>query len=143
MKKKKSDEYVIIIGCGRLGTHLANLLSIDGYSVVVVDKEAKAFESLSENFGGFTIEADAIEDQVLREANIDRADVLAATTDDDNTNIMIAQIAKTIYNVPKVIARLHEPNRKRVYQQLDIETVSPTTLSAEEFQRLIIQEEDL
>jgi trk system potassium uptake protein TrkA len=141
LKKNKSDKYVIIIGCGRLGTHLANLLSIDGYSVVVVDKDTEAFESLSENFGGFTIEADAIEDQVLRDANIERADVLAATTDDDNTNIMIAQIAKTVYNVPKVIARLHDPNRQKVYQQLDIDTVSPTTLSAKEFQRLIIEED--
>jgi trk system potassium uptake protein TrkA len=109
--------------------------------VVVVDKDTEAFESLSENFGGFTIEADAIEDQVLRDANIERADVLAATTDDDNTNIMIAQIAKTVYNVPKVIARLHDPNRQKVYQQLDIDTVSPTTLSAKEFQRLIIEED--
>jgi trk system potassium uptake protein TrkA len=139
-KKNKSDEYIIVIGCGRLGSHLASLLSRDGCSVVIIDKDEKSFSSLEQDFGGFTIEADGIEDEVLREAKIDQADVLVATTDDDNANIMIAQIAKVVYKVPKVIARLHDPNRYKIYQELDIETVSPTILSALEFQNIIARD---
>lgn len=134
----KFDEYVIIIGCGRLGSHLANLLSKEGKSVVVIDKDQGSFTRLSENFSGFTIEADAIEIEALLQAKIDKADVVVATTNDDNTNIMIAQIAKTIYNVPKVIARLFDPARQRVYDELEIEIICPTILSAVAFRNIIV-----
>lgn len=140
--KKNKDEYIIIVGCGRLGSHLASLLSKARKSVVVIDKEEKAFLKLSEDFSGFTIEADATEEDTLLEAKIDKADVLVATTNDDNTNIMVAQIAKTVYNVPKVIARLFEPLRQRVYEELDIDTICPTILSAIEFKNLIIGSEN-
>ncbi len=139
-KRNKTDEYIIVIGCGRLGSHLASLLSRDGCSVVIIDKDVNSFEGLEQDFGGFTIEADGIEDEVLRNAKIEQADVLVATTDDDNANIMIAQIAKSIYKVPKVIARLHDPNRYKIYKELDIETVSPTLLSAIEFQNIIARD---
>jgi trk system potassium uptake protein TrkA len=138
---KNNDEYIIIVGCGRLGSHLANLLSKARKSVVVIDKDEKAFNRLSDDFSGFTIEADAIEIETLKKAKIDKADVIAATTNDDNTNIMIAQIAKTIYGVPKVIARLFEPSREKVYEELEVETICPTTLSAIEFKSIILKEE--
>lgn len=139
--KKNNDEYIIIIGCGRLGSHLASLLSKAGKSIVIIDKDQQAFRKLSEDFSGFTIEADATEEDTLLEAKIDKADVLVATTNDDNTNIMVAQIAKTIYKVPKVIARLFEPARQRVYEELDIDTICPTILSAIEFRNIIIGKE--
>lgn len=128
--KQDRDEYIIIIGCGRLGSHLARLLSKARQSVVVIDKDAHAFHRLSDDFSGFTIEADAVEIDSLLQAKIHKADVVVTTTNDDNTNLMIAQIAKTIYKVPKVIARLFEPSRQQVYEELDIDTLCPTILSA-------------
>lgn len=136
--REANDDYIIIIGCGRLGSHLGTLLSKERKSVVVIDKEEYAFHRLSEDFSGFMIEADATEKDTLLQAKIDRADVVVTTTNDDNTNIMIAQIAKTIYKVPKVIARLYEPARQKVYEELDIETLCPTTLSAEELKNIIV-----
>lgn len=141
MSQKKSDLYIIVVGCGRLGTYLANSLSRDGYSVVVIDKDEKALSNLAEDFGGFRIEADAVEIQTLIKANIERADVVVTTTNDDNTNILIAQVAKTIYKVEKVVARLYDLNRQRVYEQLDIITVNPTLLSARRFEEIITGEE--
>lgn len=137
-KINRKDDYIIIIGCGRLGSHLANLLSASKKSVVVIDKTEESFKRLTSNFSGFTIEADAIEEEVLEEAKIDQADVVVSVTNDDNTNIMIAQIAKKIYNVPKVIARLIEPNKQKIYNQLGIVTICPTILSAEEISKIII-----
>lgn len=141
MKNREKDEYIVIIGCGRLGSHLASLLSKERKSVVVIDKDQHSFHRLSDDFSGFTIEADALEEETLLEAKLDKADVVVTTTNDDNTNIMIAQIAKTIYNVPKVIARLFEPSRQRVYEELDIQTICPTILSAIEFKNIIVGKE--
>lgn len=124
------DEYIIVVGCGRLGSHLARLLSKARKSVVVIDKNEHAFHRLSDEYSGFTIEADAVEIDTLLRAKIDKADVVVTTTNDDNTNLMIAQIAKTIYKVPKVIARLFEPSRQQVFEELDIDTLCPTILSA-------------
>lgn len=126
-------EYVIIIGHGRLGSKLANHLSSQGSSVVVVDKEEQAFEKLSLEFSGFKITGDAAELSVLREANIDQADCLLAVTDQDNLNLMVAQVAKVIFKVPKVMARIFDPSREAVYRQFGIETISPTNLSATAF----------
>ncbi|WP_099190304.1 potassium channel family protein [Tepidibacter mesophilus] len=139
--RKKKNEYIIIIGCGRLGSHLATLLSKKGKSVVVIDRDQKSFERLKDSFSGFTIEADAIEKDTLLEAKIDKADVVVTVTNDDNTNIMIAQIAKIIYKVPKVIARLFEPSKQSIYEELGIETVCPTMLSALELKNTIVENE--
>ena len=135
------DEYIIIVGCGRLGSHLARLLSKARKSVVVIDKNEYAFHRLSEDYSGFTIEADAIEIDTLLRAKIHKADVVVATTNDDNTNVMIAQVAKTIYHVPKVVARLFEPSRQLVYEELGIETLCPTILSAEALKNYIMGKE--
>lgn len=136
-KIKNKDEYIIIIGCGRLGSNLANILSTSKKSVVIIDKDEKSFNRLDSNFSGFTIEADAVESQVLKDAKIDKADIFIAVTNDDNTNIMVSQIAKRIYNTPKVIARLIEPTKQKIYENFDIMTICPTILSAQELNRII------
>lgn len=139
---KKKDEYIIIVGCGRVGGSIANLLSKEGKSIVVIDKKESSFTKLSDDFSGFTLEANAIELDTLIRAKIDKADVVVAATNDDNTNIMIAQIAKIIYNVPKVITRLYEPAREEVYKNLNIDTICPTSLSALEFKNIIVNNEE-
>jgi len=136
-RNESNDEYVIIVGCGRLGAHLANLLFESGKSVVIIDMKPSAFKRLAEGFGGFVLEADATELDILKKAGIESANVFVATTDDDNTNIMLAQIAKNIYGVKKVVARVYEPHRQKVYEELELETICPMILSAEAFRDYI------
>jgi len=120
--------YVIIAGCGRLGAYLANRFSHEGHSVVVIDSKAEPFEKLSFHFSGFKIEGDATEIQVLKQAKIDRADLVLATTDCDNINLMVAQVARKIFGVPRVMARVYIPDRESIYNELGIETICPTTM---------------
>jgi trk system potassium uptake protein TrkA len=129
----RSHRYVIIVGCGRLGSILANRLSRQGSSVVVIDRDEAAFDKLSSGFGGFRVTGDAAELEVLRQAKIDKADCLLAATPHDNLNLMVAQVAKTIFGVPKVLARLFDPSREEMYRQFGIETICPTDLSADAF----------
>lgn len=126
-------QYVVIVGCGRLGSMLANQLSSLGSSVVVVDRDEAAFDNLSTEFSGFRITGDAAELAVLRRAKIEKADCLLAITPSDNVNLMVTQVAQTVFQVPKVIARVFDPSREEVYRQFGIETISPTKLSAEAF----------
>jgi trk system potassium uptake protein TrkA len=125
--------YVVIVGCGRLGSILANRLSRQGSNVVVVDRDAAAFENLSTEFSGFQVTGDAAEMAVLRQAKIEEADCLLAVTRHDNVNLMVAQVARTVFGVSKVIARVFDPSREAVYRQFEIETICPTTLSAGAF----------
>ena len=93
-------------------------MSNERKSIVVIDKDEKAFQLISDNFSGFTIEADVTEEDTLILANIEKAGMFFATTDNDNTNIMIAEIAKYIYNVPIVVARVYETGRYDVCELL-------------------------
>lgn len=120
--------YVVIIGCGKFGSYLANNLSRAGHSVVVIDIDSQAFQELTADFSGFVFEGDATEFAVLREAKADRADVFIAATENDNVNLMVAQIAKKFFGVAKVIARLWDIRREGICRSLEIETVFPTTL---------------
>jgi len=141
LKAKKS--YVVIVGCGRLGSFLANSLSREGYSVVVIDKSEEAFEALTAEYSGFRIEGNATEAAVLRQAKIDKADIVIATTHDDNLNLMVAQVAMEIFNVKKVIARVFDPKRERIYKEIGIDTVCPTIISGNAFLRTILNQETL
>jgi trk system potassium uptake protein TrkA len=129
----KSSLYVVIVGCGRLGSHLANQLSRVGHSVVVIDKNNSTFEDLSPEFSGFRVMGDATQIAILREAKLKNADVFFATTHEDNVNLMVAQVAKKIFNVPHVLARVFDPRREKIFDQLGIETICPTSVAAEMF----------
>ncbi|MBX2999753.1 MAG: TrkA family potassium uptake protein [Caldilineaceae bacterium] len=131
--------YIVIAGCGRLGSLLANDLSKQGHSVVVIDRDESRFAELSAEFSGFTIVGDATEIEVLRRAKSNQADCFLAATNRDNVNLMLAQVAKTVFQVPIVIARIFDPSHEVVYQQLGIATISPTRLSAQAFQDAITQ----
>ncbi|HPG42113.1 MAG TPA: TrkA family potassium uptake protein [bacterium] len=125
--------YIIVIGCGRLGSYLANSLSRTGHSIVIIDKNQNTSRLLNSEFSGFFIEGDATEFSVLKQARIDKSDVVVATTQDDNLNLMVAQIAKQIYQVKRVVARVFDPNREIIYRDFGIETICPTIISGEVF----------
>ncbi|SMP55157.1 potassium channel family protein [Anoxynatronum buryatiense] len=135
------DKYIIIVGCGRLGAHVAKMFTRSRNSLVMIDKDATAFSRLSEEYSGFTIEADAVEQDTLLRAKIDQADVLVATTDDDNTNIMIAQVAREIHHVPEVMLRIYDPSRAKIYEGTGITTICTTLLAAEAFSQALGSQE--
>lgn len=134
-----SQKYIIIVGCGRLGATLANRLSKVGNSVVVIDRDPQAFAKLSADFSGYRIHMNlnTVEIAALREAQIDRANCLLAVTNHDNVNLMVAQIARTIFHVPLVLARVNEPTHEAIYEELGVEVISPTQLSTEAFLQAI------
>ncbi len=137
---QKHNFVTVIVGCGRLGAHIANVLSEEGEGVVIIDRSREAFRQLSPSFNGIIVTGDATDFAVLDEAVLSKADALVAVTDRDNTNIMVAQMAKKLYRVPRVIARLYEPELERVYKEFGIETISPLLLSTKEIESLLRRE---
>jgi len=133
----KNSLYIVIVGCGRLGADLANRLSRDGHAVVVIDRDEATFGALSADFSGFRVEGDATQMAVLKEAKLKKADILIATTHEDNVNLMVAQVAREILCVPHVLARVFDPRREQVYAQLGIETICPTSVAADMFLRAV------
>ena len=121
--------YIIIIGCGRLGSMLAEDLSDSGYDISLVDREAKNLNTLGSGFNGLRIKGIEFDNDILIEAGIKHADYIISATPDDNINITVALIAKKIFKVPRIIARINDPKKKRVYDGLEIETINPTELS--------------
>lgn len=120
--------YIIIIGCGKFGSGLAIELSNDGHDVVIVDKYTENLSRLRSGFNGIKIRGVEIDKDVLMDAGIDKADMFLAMTPSDNMNIMASQIAKYIFKVPRVIARIFDPSREFIYRKLGLTTINPTEL---------------
>lgn len=134
---KKSSGYTMIIGCGRLGANLANTLSDEGGNVLIVDKDKNAFRKLSPSFGGLAVTGDGTDFDVLQEAQMHQANVVVVVTNNDNANVMIAQIAREIFQVERVIARLYDPERECIYREFGIDTICPAVLSAKEIDKFL------
>lgn len=122
---------VVIMGCGRVGAQLAALLDADGHSVTVLDIDAYSFRRLPLSFGGSALLGNGIDEAVLKRAGIEEADVFFSLTQGDNRNIMAAQIAKHIFNVPRVICRIYDPLRQDIFATLGLESISPTKIFAD------------
>ncbi len=122
---------VVIMGCGRVGAQLATLLAADEHSVTVLDINADSFRRLPPDFNGTALLGNGIDEEALKRAGIEEADAFVAVTQGDNRNIMAAQIAKSIFNVPKVTCRIYDPLRRDIYETLGIEAISPTTVFAQ------------
>jgi trk system potassium uptake protein TrkA len=118
---------VIIVGCGRVGSELANELSQTGHDVTIVDKNPQSFERLGPAFKGQMVEGVGFDRDVLVQAGVERADALAAVTSGDNSNVITARVARRVFRVPKVVARLYDPRRVEIYQRLGLQTFSTTT----------------
>ena len=122
---------VLIMGCERVGARLAGLLDIEGHDVTILDTDAYSFRRLPPDFSGTALVGNGIDEEALKKAGIEKADVFVALTQGDNRNIMAAQIAKHIFNVPRVVCRTYDPLRQELYTSLGIEAFSPTTIFAQ------------
>ncbi len=122
---------VVIMGCGRVGARLASLLEKDGHSVTILDNDSYSFRRLPTDFTGTALLGNGIDEDVLKKAGIEKADAFVAVTQGDNRNIMATQIAKHIFNVPRVMCRIYDPLRRDMYEELGVEAISPTTIFAQ------------
>ena len=119
---------VLIMGCGRVGARLASLLDEDGHQVTVLDNDTYSFRRLPHTFGGTALFGNGIDQEALKRAGIEDMDVFVATTQGDNRNVMSCQIAKHIFDVPRVMCRIYDPLREEMYSALGLETISPTVV---------------
>ncbi len=130
---------ILIIGCRKVGARLASILSEEGHTVSVVDRDPRSFEALDDAFDGYTISGIPIDEDVLRGAGIESCDAVAAVTSDDNVNIMACQIAKEMFHVPKVITRMYDPEREELFADFGISTVCPTNLTVNAVKSALVE----
>jgi len=121
---------IVIVGCGRIGADLARRMVAAGNDVTVVDLTKTAFSRLGEDFGGHLLVGNGLEEGTLRRAGIEQADCFASVTNGDNRNVMMAQVAREIFHVKRVITRLYDPIRAEVYRELGLETFCSTVIGA-------------
>lgn len=120
---------ILVIGCGMVGSALAETLDNKGHDVSVIDKNSERFETLSAKFAGFTTTGVPIDCDVLRRAGIQSCDALFAVTDEDDMNIMVSQLARQTFNVPKIFARITDIRKGKVFEELGINIICPTKLT--------------
>lgn len=123
---------VIVVGCGRVGSRLAEMLSENGDNVCVIDKTPERFDKLGRGFNGSMVQGIGFDEETLIKAGVEECDVVAAVTNLDNTNLMIVEVADRLFSVPQVIARLDNPQHERAYMQLGLDYVCGTSLVAED-----------
>jgi trk system potassium uptake protein TrkA len=128
---------LIIVGCGRVGALLARVMSAEGHDVAVVDKSADAFKRLGREFRGETVLGVGFDRDVLRSAGVERADAFAAVTNGDNSNYIAASVARDVFRVPLVVARIYDPQREAIYRELGIRTISSTSWAVHTIKRII------
>ncbi len=121
---------VVILGCGRVGSTLARQMALEGHAVTVIDLTGDAFRRLGPRFKGNRVVGTGLDQDTLRKAALERADVFIAVTQGDNSNIMAAQLAREVFSVPRVIARIYDPIRAQAYREMGIITLCTTTLAA-------------
>ena len=120
---------ILIIGCGTVGSSLAAALDKKGYDICVIDKKSESFEALPADFGGFTATGVAIDQEVLKRAGINTCDALFAVTDNDDMNLMTAQISREIFGVPRIFVRVDDVGKCKVFEGLGVKIISPTKLT--------------
>ena len=129
---------IVIVGCGRVGAFLAGLLDGDGHDVTVIDLERAAFGHLPAGFHGTTLLGSGTDLDVLRQAGVDKADAFLTLTQGDNRNLMAAQVAKEIFRVKHVIAKVNDPIRANTYRAQGIGTFSRTSILGTLLQAMLL-----
>ncbi len=128
---------VIIMGSGRIGSQVSELMSAQGHDVTVIDHDSNAVDRLGPDFKGRIVHGLGFDRNVLIEAGIERADAFVTASSSDNANIVAARIARNIFRVPRVVARLYDPRRAEVYQRLGLTTISSTNWGAERIYQVL------
>ncbi len=131
---------VVVVGCGRVGSELATMLSREGHDVAVIDKNPRALQRLALDWGGKGVVGFGFDRDALEQAGIEDAQALAAVTNGDNSNILTARIAKETYLVPNVVARIYDPRRAVIYRRLGIPTVATVTWTVDQVVRRLVPE---
>lgn len=132
--------YIIIIGCGRLGSNLAKELSDNGHDICILDRDSEKLNTLGSGFNGHKIKGIEFDNDKLLEAEIHKAEALLAVTNDDNVNITVSLIAKQIHKVPRIIARVNEPGKSYIYETMGIETINPVQSGIEVLKSKLLTE---
>jgi trk system potassium uptake protein TrkA len=130
--------YVVIMGCGRVGSSLASGLERLGHEVAVIDRNAQAFRRLGPEFRGRQVVGEGYHRDVLAEAGVERAHAFAAVSSGDNSNIIAARVARESYGVERVVARIYDAKRAAVYERLGIPTVATVPWSTDRFLRMLL-----
>lgn len=142
MTQLNKKDFIVVIGCGRLGSSIANVLSNLENDVIVIDIKKDSFRKLSPSFGGISLIGDATDIDTLNLADVERATIVLIVTNNDNTNIMISQLIREYFDVKHIIARLYDLEKEVIYKDLKIQTICPTQLSALEITRLLSDMEE-
>lgn len=116
------------MGCGHVGAELASVLDAERHKVTILDKDASKFDKLSPDFKGTALVGDGTDEEVLKKVGIAQADAFIALTREDERNAMAAQIAKQMFNVPKVVCRIYDPIREEFYASLGLDAISPISV---------------
>ena len=119
------------MGCGRVGARLASLLDEGGHEVTIIDIDTYSFRRLPPSFRGTALFSNGTDQEALKKAGIEGADVFIAVTQGDNRNVMACQVAKHVFKVPRVICRIYDPLREEMYSALGLESISPTKIFAQ------------
>ncbi len=132
--------YIIVVGCGKVGSRFAKVLSNEGHDVVIIDQNRNSFKSIGDDFRGMTITGVPIDKDVLKQAGIENADAIAAVTPEDNINIMVSQVAKEIFKVPRVLARIYNPSREHIFHHFGLKTICPTNITVDIIRSMLLIE---
>ncbi len=122
-----AGKHAVVVGCGRVGSAVALRLEEGGWDVAVIDEREETFQRLGESFKGTTVEGHALDIATLLAAGIERAEAVVVATNGDNTNVVCAQIAQKQYGVSCVVVRVLDPARAKLYAELGMRTVCPTS----------------
>jgi len=133
--------HVVIMGCGRVGSTLAQSLESRGHTVAVIDQNGDAFRRLGADFEGLTVTGIGYDRDILTTAGIERADAFAAVSNGDNSNIIAARVARETFGVERVVARIYDAKRAEVYERLGIPTVATVRWTADRMLRHIVRDD--
>lgn len=131
-------ENILIIGCGRVGIELAHSIMRKGHAVTVMDSNLRAFDRLGSHFRGRTVQGDALDQDALKRAGIDQAHGVAAVTTSDSANIVAARIARDIFHVEHVVARVYDPSRAPIYEHMGLQTIASSSWGAHRIEQLLL-----
>jgi trk system potassium uptake protein TrkA len=138
MATDTDPQHVIVVGCGRVGSSLARRITAAGHTVAVIDRRPEAFERFLADWPGDKIVGTGFDRDRLREAGIERATAVAAVTSGDNSNIIVARVARETYGVERVVARIYDSRRAALYAQLGIPTIATVDWTVQEAVHLVV-----